>query len=158
MTVESNRWLLLFAGIVLVGGTLRAVPVRPLFEVDAANTTSPLDSEPGVIGVMPISADMASIAERPLFNATRRPPEAVATPIVHQAQAPVLRVPTPILMGTMKTKTGEMVAYVRFGDEADSIRVLVGDYRDPWEIESIGDGVVRLSSGGNVVELKLDQD
>jgi hypothetical protein len=158
MKVSLNRWLLLFIGIALVGGALRTVPVRPFFEIDSISPASQFDSPSDVLVAPSINADIASIAERPLFNVSRRPPEVVTVPIIRQAQEPVLRAPTPKLMGTMKTKRGEIVAYVRFGDEADSVRLSVGDFRDPWEVESIADGTARLRNGGNVVELKLDQD
>lgn len=158
MSRMRNPWVLIFVGTVLVGIILRVIPVRPLFDVDVAPDPTTQQLRTDLAANSTLDIDMSAVAERPLFNVARRAPKVPAAPVVQKVQEVIVRAPAPVLMGTMKNRQGVMIAYVRFGDAVDSVRLEVGGFRDPWEVESIGDGVARLRNGENIVELKLDKD
>lgn len=147
--------MIVCAGILLIAVMLRLMPPQLLLGKPPSGEI--LESgipETNAGGASP-EFDVFALTERPLFDASRKPPVTNRPPVAPVVNETEVLVVTPVLIGTMKTAQGDMVAYMQFNGTGDTVRVRVGDYQDPWVVEEIDDGVVSLSRDGEKIDIQL---
>lgn len=142
--------LLLFAGFCAVAvwiwqATPQVVPAAPGAPT-AGLTIGVDDHAQRIAALIPITA------ERPLFHASRRPP---------QAPEPAAPPPPPeetiALVGILGDEAGR-IALVRISSSTELFRVEAGGQLGPWEILAIGDKFVQVSKDeGAPFVLSIDE-
>ena len=137
---------------------LWVVPTRQLFDTaedfDWLATVTSEEQSPG----SRFNVDRRSISERPLFDASRRPPADVRVPDPVPVEPMAAPIRLPVLLGTMKAGSDEMAAYISLAEGDEAVRVRVGDFIGSWEVESISDGAVGLERDGESYQVVLQEE
>ena len=100
---------------------------------------------------MPPAGSFSAIVERPLFAATRRPPE-------EQADEPVISRDLPITLTGVNISAGERWALFKRNDGKGNLRLQEGDEFQGWLLEAIEPQQVTFRQGEEAKVLALAFD